>query len=112
MALRALTRLTGVAAPPGVELTTWTGSGDPPVDPAAVGFYCGPYEEGPQQNGGLAAGMPALEVVQVLSAGVDGVLGGGTEESLGAARALVERRLAHWAAGEPLENVVRGPAGR
>ena len=74
MALQALTRLPGVVAPPGVELTTWTGSGEPPVDLAAVGFYCGPYEKGPDPIAGLAGAMPVLEVVQLLSAGVDGVL--------------------------------------
>ncbi|WP_222195842.1 2-hydroxyacid dehydrogenase [Modestobacter italicus] len=69
----ALSRLTGVEAPAGVELTTWTGAGEPPVDLTAVGFYCGPYEKVPDPIVGLAAGMPALEVVQVLSAGVDRV---------------------------------------
>ena len=74
MALQAWTRLTGVAAPPGVELTTRNGGGDPPVEPAEVGSSCGPHDEDPDPIGGPAAGVPALEVVQVLSAGVDGVL--------------------------------------
>ena len=74
MTRTALTRLPGVEAPPGVELTTWTGGGDPPVDLATVGFYCGPYEKEPDPIGGLSVDMPALEVVQVLSAGVDRVL--------------------------------------
>ena len=74
MTRHALTRLAGVQAPAGVRLTTWTGTGEPAVDLADVGFYCGPYEKGPDPVVGLVDRMPALEVVQLLSAGVDGVL--------------------------------------
>ena len=74
MTWTALTRMPGVQAPPGVELTTWTGDGEPPVDLAEVGFFCGPWDKGPDPGIELLARMQALEVVQLLSIGVDGVL--------------------------------------
>jgi len=55
-----------------VAVDVWDGSGDPPGSVAEVSFYVPPYMAGPEPAR-LMARMPSLEVVQMLTAGVDDV---------------------------------------
>ena len=71
---RALLALDGVKVPDGIKATIWQ-DGDPlPVDVNEVGFYCGPYREGPDPIIAHLSQLPALQVLQVLSSGVDDLL--------------------------------------
>ncbi len=60
------------ALPDGLDLRTWDGSGPPPEDLSDVAFYVPPYL-GDAGGARIIARMPALEVVQTLSAGVESV---------------------------------------
>ena len=88
--LRALLALDGVRVPAGVEASAWEPGAAPPADLAEVQFYCGPYRKGPDPVTGHLSGMPALQVLQVLSAGVDGLL-----PHLGAGTTLCNGRGLH-----------------
>ena len=60
--------------PDGVEVEIWSGQGPPPSAAGEVGFWVPPF----LSAGGLSdavAALPALEVVQALSAGVDAFVG-------------------------------------
>ncbi|MFI0420680.1 2-hydroxyacid dehydrogenase [Spongiactinospora sp. 9N601] len=58
---------------PGADIGVWDGDGPPPPDLAAVTFYAMPYAKGEAPRRAIAA-MPALRVVQTLSAGVEKLL--------------------------------------
>ncbi|MEF2528785.1 MULTISPECIES: 2-hydroxyacid dehydrogenase [Streptomyces] len=54
----------------------WDGEDAFPADPADCAFYVTPYMKSPEVTLRPLAGMPDIEVVQTLTAGVDHVLGG------------------------------------
>ncbi|MEU9232598.1 2-hydroxyacid dehydrogenase [Streptomyces subrutilus] len=54
----------------------WDGEDAFPADPAACVFYVTPYMKSPEVTVRPLAAMPALEVVQTLTAGTDHILGG------------------------------------
>ncbi|MFD3697899.1 2-hydroxyacid dehydrogenase [Streptomyces sp. NPDC058646] len=54
----------------------WDGEDDFPADPADCVFYVTPYMKSPEVTVRPLAAMPALQVVQTLTAGIDHVLGG------------------------------------
>lgn len=56
--------------PDGVTVVVWTGEGDPPDGVADTEFLLGGYMAGPVAESVLAA-MPRLQVIQLLSAGVE-----------------------------------------
>ena len=58
--------------PDGLELAVYDGGGDPPTDLDRVDFYVPPYLAGPAPAR-LMGQMPALRVVQTLTAGVDDI---------------------------------------
>ena len=74
MSKRALLALDEVEVPEGITAIFWNGTDSPPTDVEDVQFYCGPYRKGPDPIVSYLPQMPALQVVQVLSAGVDTVL--------------------------------------
>ena len=59
--------------PPGVEVLVWDGAGDPPADIGKAGFWVPPYLV--EQFDRFLAEMPALEVVQLITAGADAFVG-------------------------------------
>ncbi|HEY6738681.1 MAG TPA: dihydrofolate reductase, partial [Actinopolymorphaceae bacterium] len=59
--------------PDGLDVDVYDGSGDPPASIAQVEFYVTPYMAGPHTVTFLQE-MPALKVVQTLTAGVDHIL--------------------------------------
>ena len=56
--------------PAGIELLTWDGTGDPPPGAERIEFFVGRYDALPPPADSLA-GLPALRVVQLVSAGVE-----------------------------------------
>lgn len=60
--------------PPGVTIEVLTHPGRPPSDPADVEFWVPPFEA-KDESARLATRMPRLQVVQVLSAGVEAWVG-------------------------------------
>ncbi|MEU9373321.1 2-hydroxyacid dehydrogenase [Streptomyces sp. NPDC048255] len=54
----------------------WDGEEDFPADPADCVFYVTPYMKSPEVTVRPLAAMPAVQVVQTLTAGIDHVLGG------------------------------------
>jgi phosphoglycerate dehydrogenase-like enzyme len=56
--------------PPEIELLQWDGSGEPPAGADRIQFFVGRYDARPPAAEVLAA-LPALEAVQLLSAGVE-----------------------------------------
>ncbi|MGR4882297.1 2-hydroxyacid dehydrogenase [Streptomyces sp. LARHCF249] len=54
----------------------WDGEDDFPADPADCVFYVTPYMKSPAVTVRPLAAMPALQVVQTLTAGTDHILGG------------------------------------
>jgi phosphoglycerate dehydrogenase-like enzyme len=56
--------------PAGIELLTWDGTGDPPAGAERLEFFVGRYDAPPPPREALAA-LPALRVVQLVSAGVE-----------------------------------------
>lgn len=54
----------------------WDGEDDFPADPADCVFYAAPYMKSAEVTVRPLAAMPALRVVQTLTAGIDHVLGG------------------------------------
>jgi phosphoglycerate dehydrogenase-like enzyme len=58
------------ALPAEIELTVWDGTGDRPAAADRIEFFVGRYDAPPPPAEALA-GLPALRVVQLLSAGVE-----------------------------------------
>jgi phosphoglycerate dehydrogenase-like enzyme len=112
------------AVPPGVELLVWDGRSDPPPGAERIEFFVGRYDA-PPPPAQVLAGLPALRVVQLLSAGVEpwlrvvpdgvvlcngrGVHGASTAElavagMLASLREIVRfeesRRAHHWERGD------------
>jgi phosphoglycerate dehydrogenase-like enzyme len=56
--------------PAGIELLTWDGTGAPPPGAERIEFFVGRYDAQPPPARALAA-LPALHVVQLVSAGVE-----------------------------------------
>jgi phosphoglycerate dehydrogenase-like enzyme len=56
--------------PPGLELLVWDGTGEPPPGAERIEFFVGRYDAPPPPAAALA-GLPALRVVQLVSAGVE-----------------------------------------
>jgi phosphoglycerate dehydrogenase-like enzyme len=56
--------------PPDVELLVWDGTGEPPPGAERIEFFVGRYDTPPPPAHALAA-LPALRVVQLVSAGVE-----------------------------------------
>jgi phosphoglycerate dehydrogenase-like enzyme len=54
----------------GVRFLVWDGTGDPPAEAKQIEFFVGRYDAPPPPAEAFAA-MPALEVVQLVSAGVE-----------------------------------------
>lgn len=96
--------------PDNLRVAIFDGTGEPPPDLSSVRFYVLPYAR--RSAAGLLTEMPALEVVQSLSAGVDDLLpllpagvslcnGRGLHDASVAEHALglilaVRRELPHW----------------
>ena len=59
--------------PPGVEVVAWDGTGDPPAEAHRAGFWVPPYLV--EKFDRFLAEMPALEVVQLITAGADAFIG-------------------------------------
>jgi len=59
-----------VGAVDGVRTIVWDGSGDPPPDAERIEFFVGRYSA-PPPAAAVFRGLPALEVIQLLSAGVE-----------------------------------------
>jgi phosphoglycerate dehydrogenase-like enzyme len=97
--------------PAGIELLVWDGSGDRPPGAERVEFFVGRYDAAPPPAATLAA-LPALRVIQLVSAGVDpwlrlvpdgvqlcngrGVHGASTAELAVAGMLAVLRELPHF----------------
>jgi len=60
--------------PPDIELVVWDGTGQPPPGAERIEFFVGRYDAAPPPLEALA-GLPALRVVQLVSAGVEPWLG-------------------------------------
>lgn len=59
--------------PEGLNYRLWDGEPDYPADPADCAYYVVPYMKGAEVAVRPLAGMPAVRVVQTLSAGIDHV---------------------------------------
>jgi phosphoglycerate dehydrogenase-like enzyme len=59
--------------PAGVEVLAWDGSGEPPAGVDAAGFWVPPYLVESFED--FLTAMPALEVVQLITAGADAFVG-------------------------------------
>ncbi|MEU2673193.1 2-hydroxyacid dehydrogenase [Streptomyces sp. NPDC007164] len=59
--------------PEGLNYRLWDGEPDYPADPADCAYYVVPYMKGAEVAVRPLAGMPAIQVVQTLSAGIDHV---------------------------------------
>jgi phosphoglycerate dehydrogenase-like enzyme len=73
MTTRVLLPWSDIAVPDGLTVGVYDGTGGPPSDLDGVEFYVLPYDVGPEPPT-LIAKMPALRVVQALTAGVDNLL--------------------------------------
>jgi phosphoglycerate dehydrogenase-like enzyme len=60
--------------PPDIELLVWDGIGEPPTGAERIEFFVGRYDA-PPPPGAALADLPALRVVQLVSAGVEPWLG-------------------------------------
>jgi phosphoglycerate dehydrogenase-like enzyme len=59
--------------PPGVEIGVWDGAAEPPPDVRRTGFWVPPYLV--EEFDRFLAELPALEVVQLITAGADAFVG-------------------------------------
>jgi phosphoglycerate dehydrogenase-like enzyme len=98
--------------PPGTEIVVWDGTGERPPGADGIEFFVGRYNAAPPARETLAA-LPRLQVIQLLSAGVDpwlpvvpdgvllcngrGIHGGSTAELALAGLLAVIRRLPEFA---------------
>lgn len=73
MSARVLLPWTDIEVPAGVEAAYYDGAGAPPPGLDGVEFYVLPYDRGPEPPK-LIPRLPALRVVQSLSAGVEALL--------------------------------------
>ncbi|MFJ1763803.1 2-hydroxyacid dehydrogenase [Amycolatopsis sp. NPDC088138] len=73
MNARVLLPWTDIEVPEGVEAAYYDGLGSPPPDLDGVEFYVLPYDRGPEPPK-LIGRLPALRVVQSLSAGVENLV--------------------------------------
>jgi phosphoglycerate dehydrogenase-like enzyme len=104
-----------VGAVDGVRFLVWDGTGDPPAEAEQIQFFVGRYDAPPPPAEAFAA-MPALEVLQLVSAGVDrwlplvpdgvllcngrGVHGGSTAELAVAGMLAILRELPRFHAAQ------------
>ncbi|RZS87048.1 phosphoglycerate dehydrogenase-like enzyme [Motilibacter rhizosphaerae] len=72
--MHALICIDGITAPDGVRVTRWDGRSALPDDVADVGFLVPPYIRSTETIAAAVPHLPALQVVQTLSAGVDSFL--------------------------------------
>jgi len=59
--------------PPGLEVAVWNGAAEPPLAAGRAGFWVPPYLV--EQFDRFLAALPALEVVQLITAGADAFVG-------------------------------------
>jgi phosphoglycerate dehydrogenase-like enzyme len=99
------------AVPPGWTVEVYPGDGaDLPSDPATVEFWTAPFLT-PAEVVALAERMPALRVVQLMSAGVDTWLGLLPEHVLLCdGRGVHDSSTAEWAAAAVLAHIRNFPA--
>jgi phosphoglycerate dehydrogenase-like enzyme len=61
--------------PPGVEVAVWDGAGEPPEEVARTGFWVPQFLVLHERFAGVLERLPALQVVQLVTAGADAFIG-------------------------------------